>query len=440
MRHKKLLLVIPLLATLISCVGTPKYADTVPVNERYESEPSSFWWRDFNDPLLNRLVASGRTTGLDVRIAATQIDENKAFTRAQFARLFPSLNITANTEFIDLTSGVAGLSADWEVDVFGSIRASVKAARLRGYESEAVVDDVTRLISSQIVSTYVQLRARQVERALAQNSAERLQQSVERVLQLSQSGYATSLDVTRSTGQLNGVQARIETLRGQERSLQNTLKQLVGDSADLDLLFSSTVDETYIFPTPEIANPDPERLFVDRADIRAAALSVNAEAYERLAAKRELYPSITLQGSSLANVPFTGPLSFTDISTDLIGGLMIPLLGRGRILAQIDAEDVQAQRALIEYEQIVLRAVTEVDTTKTFLITNRAAAKEQQKALDSATSALIQSRRLYDAGEISYLDVLITEQNRIDSERAVVLANEAAVLSWVQYMTALAIK
>ena len=440
MRSKNILLIVSALAILSACSGTPKYADDVPLNLETEADTSSYWWQGFGDPLLDRLVASGRATGLDVQIAQTQIDENKAFTRTQFARLFPSLSLTANSDLTDLPDGVIGLSVDWELDVFGAVRASVKAARLRGLSSEAVVDDIRRLISSQIAATYIQLRARQVECALAENSAERLRQSVERVTRLSEAGYATSLDVTRSTRQLNEVSARISALRGQERALQNALQQLVGDSDDLDLLYNTTVDETFVFPHPATVDPDPEKLFVDRADIRAAALSVNAEAYERLAAKKALYPTISLQGNGVSNGTISAPFALNDLSANIISSLVVPLLGRGRLLAQVDAEDVQAQRALLEYEQIVLAAVTEVDTAQTFLAANRGAAAEQQKALDAATSALAQSRRLFDSGEISYLDVLITEQSRIDSERAFVLSEEAAALSWVQYMTALALK
>ena len=426
------------LAACTSVDGVQEIRPAASTAERVSGEIQ--WWAGLQDPLLDRLVASGRDSGLDVLIAETQIDENAAFTRTQFARLFPSLSFTGSSDFTEFPDGSAGLRVDWELDVFGAVRASVKAAKLRGLASEAVVTDIRRLVSSQIVATYIQLRARQVEAALARQSALRLTESLERIERLSNAGYATALDLTRSTRQLNEVSSRIESLRGQERALQNALRQLVGNNDDLDLLYSTSVAEDFTFPRPPDVTPDPDTLFDQRPDLRAAILSVNAEAYEQLSARRSLYPSISLQGNGVLNDSQGAPLSVSGISTSLIGSLVVPLIGRGRLLAQIDAENAQADRALLEYEQTVLGVVNEIDTTQAQLRANRAAADEQRKALEAAAKALELSNRLFEAGEISYLDVLITEQSRIDSERAFVLAEEAAALAWVQYMTALAIE
>ena len=424
---------------LSACSVNPNPAFQNP-NQSFHATQSFEWWRGLQDPFLDQIVHSGRVSGLDIRIAQTQIYESQAFTRAQFAQLLPSVDLAANSDLTETSTSSLGLQYNWQVDLFGSLRASVKAAQLRGYVSEALAEDVRRIITSQIVSTYIQLRARQVEIALSQRSAERLTESVDRITRLSNAGYATDLDVTRSKGQLIDVNARIQVLYGQERALQNVLRQIVGQQVDFNYLYNSRANENFVFPRPNIINPDPNRLFNDRPDIVAAALNLNAEGYERLSAQRNLYPSISFQGNVGFNGTLFTPFSFSRISSSLISGLVAPLLGRGQLLSQIDAETAQNVRAIAEYEQAVLQAVTEVDTALIQLRSNRAAAAEQNQALIAATAALEQSKRLFDAGEISYLDVLITEQGIIDAERNFILSEEAAALSWVQYMAALALK
>ena len=424
---------------IASCAANPKPVSPTHYPSFHDSH-SFQWWRGLQDPFLDQIVQSGRVSGLDVRIAQTQIYESQAFTRAQFAQLIPSVNLAANSDVTETSSSSLGLQYNWQVDLFGSLRASVKAAQLRGYVSQALAEDVRRIITSQIISTYIQLRARQVEIALSQRSAARLTESVDRITRLSNAGYATDLDVTRSKGQLIDVNARIQVLHGQERALQNALRQIVGHHVDFNYLYNSRVDESFVFPRPNIIEPDPNRLFNDRPDIVAAALNLNAEGYERLSAQRNLYPSISVSGDIGFNGTIISPFSFSQISTSLISGLVAPLLGRGQLLSQVDAETAQNVRAIAEYEQAVLAAVTEVDTALIQLRSNRAAAAEQNQALIAATAALEQSKRLFDAGEISYLDVLITEQGIIDAERNFILSEEAAALSWVQYMAALALK
>jgi len=371
--------VIGLLA-LAGCVGQPDlgYDDAYEITQTETTEEYYAWWQELNDPLLNQLVQSGRQSGLDIRIARTQIDEANAFSRSQFARLFPELSLTANSDLLELPDGAAGLSANWEIDIFGSIRASVRAARLRGRASEETVKDVRRLISSQIVALYIQLRARQVEYSLAEQSAARVSEGLSRLQRLSNAGHATRLDVTRSAGQLTDVLARLEALKGQERALQNSLRALVGEDVDFDALYTRTVDEDFLFSQPDIIDADPDTFFVNRPDIRAAALFLNAEGYEKLSARRSLYPNINLQGSGLYANSST-PLSTSGISTSLIGSLVFPLLGRGRILSQIDAEDAQLERAAAEYEQTVLNAALEVDTGRMQVKSNRAAALQQRE-------------------------------------------------------------
>lgn len=439
MSLKRSILAFLCFTVITACAANPRPAYPNP-NQSFNTNQSFEWWRSFQDPFLDQIVQSGRISGLDVRIAQTQIYENQAITRAQFAALVPSVNLAANSDVTELDSSSLGLQYNWQVDLFGSLRASVKAAQLRGYVSQALAEDVRRIITSQIVSNYIQLRARQVELALAQRSAERLKQSIDRITRLSNSGYATDLDVTRSRGQLIDVNARIQLLYGQERALQNALRQLIGQNVDFNYLYNSRVNESFVFPRPNIINPDPNRLFNDRPDIAAAALTLNAEGYDRLSAQRNLYPSISFQGNVGFNGTIISPFSFNRISASLISGLVAPLLGRGQLLAQIDAETAQNVRAIAEYEQAVLQAVTEVDTALIQLHSSRAAAAEQNQALIAATSALKQSKRLFDAGEISYLDVLITEQGIIDAERNYILSEESAALSWVQYMAALALK
>lgn len=422
---------------LVSACAAPKTKSEA-LAYRSVNPQGTGWWKVLNDTELNNLVKKGREDAFDVRIAITQLDEAKAVLRSEKAALIPSVNLSLN--LVDSLTGTGGFDLNWQLDLAGAIRNSIKAAEARAGSSQALITDTRRLITSQIVTTYIQLRARQEERKLAEKSAVRLEETVNNVTRLVNAGQATRLDQTRSTRQLAEINARIRTLKGTERAIKNGLSTIIGATIDNNSLSYNSANQNLLSINPKIPQPVAEDLFVDRPDIRAAALTLNAERYEKIAAERALYPTINLQGNAISNNVDLSSLQFGGISTSLVTGIVVPLIGRGRLLAQIDAENAQKERALINYERAVMIATTEIDTSHTQVLSSRAAADENKKAMKAASSALKQSRRLFEAGEINYLDVLIAEQSLIDVEQAAVLAEETAALAWVQYMTALALE
>lgn len=422
-----------LVCALSACATNP---DVPPTNPDIPLSDDIRWWSDFDDTSLNHIIYIARENAFDVRTARARVRQAQAILRAEQASLLPRLDMVGRTNVNRNAVTTVGFDMNWQLDVFGPQGATRDAANSRIYATEAAAQDVQRLITSQIVATYIQLRARQIERALSERSAIRLSDTVSKVNRLTEAGYATQLDIVRSNRQLSEVVARIDTLHGQERALQNTIRALAGHTADREI-YENIVDENFVFPRPLVPPPDVDRLMVDRPDIRSALLSLDAEGFEKIAAQRSLYPSINLTAGLTTSDFNRSPLSFAGLSENLIAGFALPLLGRGRLLAQVDLETAEREEALANYEQTVLIALTEVDTALYQVAATRDAADAQRDAENAARLALSQSQRLFDAGEISFLDVLFAEQNLIDAERGAVLAEEAAALSWAQYMTAL---
>ena len=104
------------------------------------------WWRSFNDPLLNQLIAQALSSNLDEKIALSRIHEERAYLVISQSGLFPTLNLdgsytrqrySANTPFGEFPNVIpreqdmyeAGFDASWELDVFGGIRRGVEASQ-----------------------------------------------------------------------------------------------------------------------------------------------------------------------------------------------------------------------------------------------------------------------------------------------------------------------
>ncbi|MFT3968194.1 MAG: TolC family protein, partial [Sphingobium sp.] len=97
------------------------------------------WWRLYDDPVLDRLVAQSLAANADLRVAYANLDGARAALRqAQAARL-PATAIESGLTLDDTrnqpsanavpsTDWDIGLMASWDIDLFGRLRATATAA------------------------------------------------------------------------------------------------------------------------------------------------------------------------------------------------------------------------------------------------------------------------------------------------------------------------
>ena len=101
------------------------------------------WWKHFNDPVLNQLIAKASVSNWDLKIAEARIKEARAARAGAGNALLPTVNTVAsgdrqanrlsigNSPF-DLSKPFntfqAGFDASWELDLFGAKRRSLESA------------------------------------------------------------------------------------------------------------------------------------------------------------------------------------------------------------------------------------------------------------------------------------------------------------------------
>ncbi|HEX5328306.1 MAG TPA: TolC family protein, partial [Acetobacteraceae bacterium] len=106
--------------------------------------PTQSWWRGFNSPELDGLIAAARVQNFDIAAAIARIRQADAAVRVAGAPLLPSLDATAgaswsqagissrsfgggggsSTRTIDLHSYNLGLNVAYEADFWGKNRAT----------------------------------------------------------------------------------------------------------------------------------------------------------------------------------------------------------------------------------------------------------------------------------------------------------------------------
>ena len=122
------------------------------------------WWEMWEDTMLHRLIDTALVNNLDVRIAASRIEEARAFAGFTKADLYPKIDIAAslsrgnsfNTANLGVEMTNIGFAPllNWEIDFWGKFRRSNRAAQQQllanQYNQRAIMVDLV----SEVATSY----------------------------------------------------------------------------------------------------------------------------------------------------------------------------------------------------------------------------------------------------------------------------------------------
>ncbi len=191
------------------------------------------WWHNFNDPVLDRLVAEAQGVNPDVRTAGMRILEARAQLMVAGSLLYPQQQqVTGNVlrtgevrssggnvaltsdnggfgigedlssgRSISFTAYNAGLGFGWEIDFWGKFRRSIEAADAGYFASTAQYDDLQVLMAAQVANSYCAIRTIELRLKIAHQNAALQKRSLEITERLFKHGDRSELDVQQAKAQ-----------------------------------------------------------------------------------------------------------------------------------------------------------------------------------------------------------------------------------------------
>lgn len=413
----------------------------------------SEFWRGFDDPLLTRLVEESLSANHDLRIALANYDRANALLRGAKFDYFPT--ITANAEAsdgrasADQAPGVsradrdaesysAGVSASWELDVFGRVRRGVESQRAG---AQASADDLQALqvtIVGEVARSYVDLRGLQERLRIARENADNQQETLRLVEARFNAGRGSEFDTSRARAQLEATRARVPALEAQVAVTMHRIAVLTGRTPDA--LIAELDPQQPLPPLPARIDPStPGDLLRHRPDVAAAEQRLHAATARIGVATADLFPRFTLGGLIGSQAVDSSALFERDSETRLVAlGIDWSFLDIGRVRARIKAADADAEGELARYEQTVLLALE--DTENALVRHARARVEDQhleQAALDSEKAAQL-ARVRYEAGAADLFEVLDAERTKLQAQDAFADGRTRSVNSAVALYKALA--
>lgn len=366
------------------------------------AEPQAGWWRAFNDPVLDSLVADALAENGSIKVAVARLNEARATLRGERANQGPAGGAEASyartkpflAQFgVDpSTSGSfdlyhAGIDASWELDLFGGGRRGVEAARARASAAEADLADVQISIAAEVAQAYLDLRALQSRLDHIYWLAGSSEKLIELTAQRRREGTASELEFGGIRYQRLADLADEPALRGAATIQMDRLAVLTGrDPGALQAQLAAV--QPVPAPPAQVAIGDPGALIRRRPDVRAAERRLAAATADIGVATADLFPKVTLLGSGGSASQSLDALGGGDSGIYSVGPrLSWAFLDIPRTKARMARADSRRDAALAQYRMAVRGALQDAEAGLVRYARAQETVAARRHALASATGA-----------------------------------------------------
>jgi outer membrane protein TolC len=343
------------------------------------------FWETLGDTTLSRLVAEGLAANHDIRAAEARVRGARAARRSTAFDLAPTITVEGGYTASGWPAPASRVWAFPDQDLWDVGRwrpGSWTPAGCAGTQGQNALlgsaredlRDVQILLTAEPGWRLLRPARRPDQLAVAQRNAENQRRSLEVTQQRLDAGRGTAFDTERARAQLSSTLAAIPSLEARVAGAQYRIGVLVGRPP---AAVAGELEAAGPMPAPpevgQVVSPDS--LVRLRPDVVAAERRLAAETAFVGAATADYLPRITLSGQAGYTAPELDAIGNTGTSRYAVGPVISwPALNLGRVKARADAAKARQAEARARYEQAVLFALRDVETSLVYRVEEPAGA------------------------------------------------------------------
>ena len=364
---------------------------------------ASAWLATFHDPQLDSLVEEALRYNPDLRVAAARVEQAASYVKVAGATLLPQVNALARGggALSGDSSGLEGLGvfANWELDLWGRVRAGREAARDQYTSAELDAAYARQSLAALVAKSWFLATEARMQKAIA----EEMVGSSEKQLALAQDrlriGRGDEYDVALSRANLATFRDSVRSLDLAHQQAVRALEALAGRYPAAALQVPAQL-ATVPGPVPVGM---PSELLERRPDVIAAERRVAAAFYRVEEAKAARLPRISLTAavSSISSELFV--LKDRDNPVWSAGAsISAPLFTGGALQGQVEVRTAEQKQALAEYGRVGARAFGEVENalSSAFTLDDREAILTESVTANSRALELANVRYRVGVGDL----------------------------------------
>jgi len=455
-------------AELGGCAVGPNYhAPQIPVPDAFITAGSpakagagvdlSKWWEALGDRELNSLIERAIHANPDIEIALTRLQEVRTQEAAHLGAALPTISASAaggrgtgsdlsragaqpalreadNKGNLAQIRQVAGVSASWELDLFGGYRRAIEAGRYDVAAATADRDVVLISVVADVARNYVDIRGLQSRLAILRNNIAAAMQSRDFQRIRFERGLTNELDLQLAQRELATLRAQLPVLTSQVSVLRGDLAVLLGEFPEK---MAGELDKSGDLPKPPATVPTgiPPDLLRRRPDVRAAERQLAGATARIGLATAALFPHLVLSGGVGAQ---SGGIGLQGSHIWAFGpSLYWPVLDFGQLDAQVDSADLQAHEKLIAYKKSIIAAVRDTDNAFAGFSAQEQRLEALGEARTASERALNLAQQRYERGLTDFLNVVDAEQQQFSLEDQYTAAEQNAADAFITLCQAL---
>jgi NodT family efflux transporter outer membrane factor (OMF) lipoprotein len=383
------------------------------------------WDELFTESRLQKLIQEGLDNNPDLQLAIQKVVEAEAYFSQSKAALLPSISANGKGTYLrnpesvypngprEVSTYQLSAEASWEVDLWGKLRSSKRAAYANLLASDAGKKAVqTRLIAN-IASAYYTLTGLDEKLAITRQTVKNNIDLVETIKVLKESGKVTGAAIVQSEAARYAAEVTIPDLEQQIRETENALCLLLGRTPGT--IDRGKIDEQTLSPLLKTGVPSqlldnrPDVMQAEFAVINAYELTNNAHAY--------FYPALTLTASTgFVAADLSQLLDPTSFAANVIGGLTQPLFNKRINATRLKVAQAQQEEALISFRNSLLKAGQEVHNTLGLYESSVQKMALRKLQLDALIKSVDYTKELLTYGSATYTEVLNAQTSLLSAQ------------------------
>lgn len=381
--------------------------------------PDSQWWKAYHDPQLNALIDSTLRNSPDMQVAEQRIQLAEAQAKAVEAQDGPEIDFSADVErqrmsaeglmgpfATDLdgntgpwyTNGTFGLTAGWNLDLWGKNRAEVTARIGAVKAREAEREQTRQLLASGVSRLYWEWQTQAALKSVLTQIKNEQQNVINVDRQLYQNGITSSvegvetdIDSSKTQQQLNDVNGKMKVIEARLSALTNS---------------QSTVLKLHTSKLPTVESQLPSQLgyslLARRPDLQAAHWYIESSLSSIDAAKAAFYPDVNLMAFLQQDALHLSDLfRHSAQQMGVTAGLTLPIFDSGRLNANLDITKAQSNLTVANYNKAVVDAVNDVARAASQVETLAQKNQHQQQIEHDAQRVVGLAQARFNAGIIA---------------------------------------
>lgn len=395
-----------------------------------DQTPRGDWWSVYSDSTLGQLESKLDADNPSLAAALARYDTARAYESQLQSGLFPHFGVLANpirarqsdnrplrgsNEPNEYDSDTVGVSASYDLDLWGRIRNEVGQGRALSDAAKADLANAKLSLEAQLADDYVRLRGYDIQAGILDDTLNAYQRALTLTENRHAGGIASGLDVSRAQAQLHDAQAQVTDVQAQRALVEHAIASLVGVPASSFSL------------APEREQPDvpvtpvgvPSTLLERRPDIAAAERRVYSANAGIGVARAAFFPDLSLSGSyGFQNTGLANLLAIGNRFWALGPLATLDLFDGGLRRAEVREAHAEFAEASADYRQTVLGAFREVEDDLVLLRDLGVEAGQEDEAVQAARKTQSIANNRYREGIVNYLEVVTAQTAALSAERS----------------------